>query len=123
MGFITVLAIKMINSKEDAFDKDYYEKGLAFDKEYDLKQNVIKDKTLPKISQKDDFVNITFQKVDSGTIVFKRPSNQKQDISFNAIQQEMKINKSSLAKGEWRLQIRWTANSKQYLYETNLFIP
>ena len=123
MTFISVLVFKMFSTAEDGFDKDYYEKGLAFDKEYDLKQNVITDNAQPKVSQDDDFVNITFSKIDSGSVIFKRPSNQKQDVFFNVDQKEIQIPKSSLAKGEWKLQLKWTAENKNYLYETNLFMP
>ncbi len=50
MTFIIALSTKMILSdKDDLVDKDYYEKGLNYDLDYQRKQNMENDKAEPKI--------------------------------------------------------------------------
>lgn len=123
MIFITVLVVKMFNTAEDSFDKDYYEKGLTYDVDYQQKQQVITDKATPKVTQTGDYVSIHFNVVDSGVLKFKRPSNQKKDQAFTFKSSKVLIPKSNFAKGEWRLIIHWYANNKKYLFETNLYMP
>lgn len=124
MLFITVLVIKMYKSaEEDSFDKDYYEKGLHYDVEYQQKQQVITDHVQPIIKQTDDFVNINLVAVDSGTVNFKRPADSKKDQLFSINKTETQIPKSGLEKGEWQIVIQWKVGAKKYLYQKNLFMP
>ncbi len=123
MIFITVLVVKMFSTAEDGFDKDYYEKGLTYDLDYQQRQQVITDHAQPRVTQNDDYVNIRFSAVDSGTVKFKRPSNQNKDQIFAFTDSIVQIPKTSFEKGEWKLVIGWSANQKQYLFDTNLFMP
>nr|MBC7611586.1 FixH family protein [Pseudopedobacter sp.] len=123
MGFITILAIKMTYSKDDAFDKDYYEKGLAFDQEYDLKQNVINDQVTPSIILNDSTLLLVFKSLDQGSIKFKRPSDKTKDILLNIDASTVTIPRTKFEKGEWRLVINWSASNKNYLFEKSLYIP
>ncbi len=122
MIFITVLVVKMFRSAEDSYDKDYYEKGLAYDVEYDQKQQVLTDQVTPNIDQNGDFVSISFAAVDSGSVQFKRPSNQKLDQYFSFTDTLVQIPKSKFEKGEWKLIMHWEAKQKKYLHEHNLFM-
>ena len=123
MTFISVLVIQMFRTAEDSFDKDYYEKGLTYDIDYQQKQQVINDKATPNILQTDDFISIKFTSVDSGTVNFKRPSDSKKDQIFFFDNANVLIPRPSLEKGEWKIIIHWTANQKKYLYETNMYMP
>ena len=123
MIFITVLVVQMFRTAEDSFDKDYYEKGLAYDVDYQQMQQVIADKAQPNIQQNDEFVTITFMEADSGTVNFKRPSDRSKDQLFSFNQKEVQLPKSSFDKGEWQIIIRWMVGQKKYLYQTNLFMP
>lgn len=123
MIFITVLVVQMFRTAEDSFDKDYYEKGLTYDVDYQQMQQVVTDKAQPSIQQNDEFVTITFMDIDSGTVNFKRPSDRAKDQLFSFNQKEVQLPKASFDKGEWRIVIRWTAGRKKYLYQTNLFMP
>ncbi|HET8828108.1 MAG TPA: FixH family protein [Pelobium sp.] len=122
MIFITVLVVQMFRTAEDSFDKDYYEKGLAYDIDYDQQQQVITDKAEPIIKQTEDYVIISFVGVDSGTVNFKRPSDRTMDQSFTFNQKDIQFPKSNFEKGGWRIVIRWTTDQKKYLYQTNLFL-
>lgn len=123
MGFISILAIKMINSKDDAFDKDYYEKGLAFDKEYDLKQHVIDDQVTPSITLNDSTLLIVFKGLEEGNIKFKSPSDKSKDSSLHIASSTVAVSRDKLEKGEWNLVINWTNNQQNYLFEKSLYIP
>lgn len=123
MLFISALVVQMFKTAEDGFDKDYYEKGLAYDVDYQQKQQVITDKVQPQISQTDDAVKISFAVADSGTVQFKRPSNQSKDQFYTFKSNQVNISKADFEKGEWKLIIRWSANQKQYLFDANLFMP
>ena len=41
MSFIVFLVVMMLNTPEDSFDKNYYEKGLAYDLDYQKKSRPI----------------------------------------------------------------------------------
>jgi hypothetical protein len=112
----------MFRSAEDSFDKDYYEKGLAYDVEYQQKQQVITDQAEPTISYNDEVLSITFKAADSGQINFKRPSSKKEDKVINFTDNELNINRKELLNGEWKIILKWTYNQKNYLYEKNIFL-
>lgn len=122
MIFITVLVVQMFRTAEDNFDKDYYERGLAYDIDYNQMQQVIADKVQPLVKQTPAYVTINFAVADSGSVNFKRPSDSKKDQLFAFNQKELQFPKSNFEKGEWRIEIRWTAGDKKYLYQTNLFL-
>ena len=122
MSFITILVVLMFRSAEDSFDKDYYEKGLAYDVEYEQKQQVITDKAEPTISYNDTVLSITFKAAESGQINFKRPSSKKEDKVINFTGNEVNINRKELLNGEWKMIIRWTNNQKIYLFEKSIFL-
>lgn len=123
MIFITVLVVQMFRTAEDSFDKDYYEKGLAYDVDYDQMQQVIKDKVQPAVTQDDEFITINFTAVDSGEMSFKRPSDRAKDQHFAFDKKEVQLPKSGFDKGEWKVVIHWTVAQKKYLYQTNVFMP
>lgn len=122
MSFITILVVLMFRSAEDSFDKDYYEKGLAYDVEYQQKQQVITDQAEPTISYNDEVLSITFKAADSGQINFKRPSSKKEDKVINFTDNEVNINRKELLNGEWKIILKWTHNQKNYLCEKNIFL-
>ena len=51
MAFIITLAVLMIKSgSDDLVDKDYYQKGIEYDKDYERKSQMQKDQAEPEIS-------------------------------------------------------------------------
>jgi hypothetical protein len=122
MSFITILVVLMFRSAEDSFDKDYYEKGLAYDVEYEQKQQVITDQAEPTISYNDEVLSITFKAADSGQINFKRASSKKEDKVINFTDNEVNIKRKELLNGEWKIILKWTYDQKNYLYEKSIFL-
>lgn len=124
MGFVIFLVVLMFRAPDDSFDKDYYEKGLAYDEEYNQKKQVLIDSVAPAIKlEGENGFSIEFSSIDSGKLRLIRPSNHLEDKEYVLADKRTIINTQKLNKGEWNLSIQWKANQKDYLFEKNLFIP
>ena len=125
MAFIITLAVLMIRSgSDDLVDKDYYQKGIEYDKDYDRKSQMQKDQAEPEISIGDS-IRIVFNKPMTGTVRFLHPSDNKKDhiVSLNSgIAKEVALSLSDIAKGHWKLIIEWKSDAKEYLYEKSITI-
>lgn len=127
MSFIIILAVKMINSKTDALvDNDYYEKGLAYDKDYNRKEQVKTDGAAPEIKVKDGYILLKFKDKVVGEAKLIRNSDKRLDrkimISTDTLH-SVKIPAVELEKGRWRLIISWTTDGKAYLDEQEVMVP
>lgn len=128
MTFIVVLAVLMIRSETDALvDQDYYERGLNYDHEFSLKEQVIKDKALPTITVSDKNVTITFKTEAFGTLKIMRTAKKSMDrmMSFKTDNEKNVILTSKdLVKGNWKFIMQWKAsNGNAYLNEQEVLIP
>ena len=125
MAFIITLAVLMIRSgSDDLVDKDYYQKGIEYDKDYDRKSQMQKDQAEPEISIGDS-IRIVFNKPMTGTVRFLHPSDNKKDhiVSLNSgIAKEVALSLSDIAKGHWKLIIEWKSDAKEYLFEKSITI-
>ena len=122
MSFVVFLVVLMFRAPDDSYDKDYYEKGLSYDKEYTQKQNVLDDNAKPEITFEGAKLMILFKAIESGKLTLYRPSDNKLDQVFDLKHQQTEINTNDLAKGEWKLIAEWNYSGKSYLYEQNVFI-
>lgn|GEM_PF-81569 len=122
MTFVIVLVVMMFKSSDDSYDKDYYEKGLNYDKVYEQKKNVLDDKAAPAVHINAEFIVIDFLELESGKVEFFRPSDNRLDKTFQVNGKQLKLPLSELAKGEWKLIAEWSSKGKSYLYEKNVFI-
>lgn len=123
MSFVIFLVVMMFQAPDDSFDKDYYEKGLAYDKQYNQKKQVITDHATPEIKLEEDSFYILFSALDSGKLNMIRPSDHLEDKEFALVNSKTAINTKNIKKGEWKLVLEWNASGKEYLFEQNLFIP
>jgi len=128
MVFIIGLSMKMIFSeKDDLVDKNYYEKGLNYDHDYQRKQNVLNDKAEPLITLSPGQLQVLFSKPVKGTLRLSHPSDNNKDKAFKI---ELKDNEPLVlpldelnGKGQWRLSAEWESEGRQYLFEKYVFIP
>lgn len=122
MSFITCMGVYMFMQPDD-YDQKYYEKGLAFDKEYDKEQRAVNEHMQPTVSIVEKDLKILFHDNAKGQLHFIRPSDRHLDktLIFNNSQVAVPINQ--LAKGQWQLVFEWGSNGKQYLYKQEMFIP
>lgn len=125
MAFIITLAVLMIRSgSDDLVDKDYYQKGIEYDKDYDRKSQMQKDQAEPEISVGDS-LRIVFNKPATGIVRILHPSDNKKDriVSLNSgIAKEVALSLSDIAKGHWKLIIEWKSDAKEYLFEKSITI-
>ena len=126
MSFIVVLGILMFNSKDDALvDKDYYEKGLDYDKDYNRKEQVKKDDAVPELSVLADELLITFKAAAEGELKLIRNSDQRMDkkaVISTDQHQQVKIPLKGISKGRWKIILSWTTDGKAYLNEQEVMI-
>ncbi|MCX2453523.1 FixH family protein [Pedobacter sp. PLR] len=126
MSFIIILAIKMCNSSPDALvDNDYYEKGLNYDKEYQLKEQVKTDHARPQIQVGSEGIILTFKTAAEGKINMVRTSDKRMDkvIQIKTDEQHrVAIPLTGIAKGRWKLIINWNSAGKSYLDEQEVMV-
>lgn len=128
MSFIGILAVLMLRSKTDALvDQDYYEKGLNYDEDYQLKENVIRDDASPKVSIQGKSILILFKTEATGKIKLMRVSDQRKDkmISFRTNEmKEAELSATALTAGLWKLIVTWqSVNGSSYLMEQEINVP
>lgn len=126
MSFIIILAVKMFNSSPDALvDNDYYEKGLAYDKEYQLKEQVKTDHAKPEIQVGTEGIILTFKAPAEGKVSLVRTADKRMDkmIQINTDEQyRAAIPLTGIAKGRWKLIINWNSAGKSYLDEQEVTV-
>lgn len=126
MLFIIGMGVYMVSRPTDDYDKQYYEKGLAFDKEYTREKQVVTDKAQPLISFADKEMVVKFTEPADGVLKFKRSSDRHMDktitIESNA-DNTMRIPLSQLAAGQWLLHFEWVSHQKSYEYEQEIYLP
>jgi hypothetical protein len=125
MSFIITLAVLMIRSdSDDLVDVNYYEKGIEYDKDYDRKNQLIKDMAEPEINVTDQ-LTIIFKSPAKGSLRFIHPSDKTKDntISIDSgNDNQVQIPLDEYRKGHWKVSIEWESNQKSYLYEKNIII-
>lgn len=123
MAFVLCLVVLMFQAPDDSFDKDYYEKGLAYDEEYNQKKRVLTDNAAPVIKLEKNSFYVEFSAIDYGELKLQRPSSHLDDEEYVLMDRKTIISTERLKKGEWNLIIKWKVNNTDYLFEKNLFIP
>lgn len=126
MLFIVVLGSIMFNSRTDALvENDYYEKGIAYDKVYNKKEQVKTDHAIPLLNVSSTAVTLQFRAAAKGSIRLMRTSDKKLDrlINFESgAENKVSIPAANLLKGSWRLIADWQSEGKDYLYEQEITI-
>lgn len=125
MAFIITLVVFMMRSdSDDLVDKDYYKKGIEYDKEFALKTQVQTDLAEPEISVADS-LKIVFKKPAIGKLNFLHASKKENDYTVNfetGPKNEFNLPLNNTSKGNWKLTIEWKSNDKEYLFEKNILI-
>lgn len=126
MTFIVVLAVMMFNSKPDALvDNDYYEKGLNYNADYNLKEQVKADHAAPEILILPGEILLKFKAAAEGKVKIVRPSDKRMDkvVNFKTdAAYRSAIPSKEIAKGRWKLIITWNSAGKSYLDEQEVMV-
>ncbi len=127
MVFILGLGWFMVTSGQDGLvENDYYEKGLQYDEDYRLKQQVIKDNATPEISVVQGLLSIQFRSASRGAVqlicLADKAMDRRLNFSTNS-DNSVEMDADSLQKGAWRLKVKWESNGKHYLSEKEIVLP
>lgn len=126
MSFIVILGVLMFNSKDDALvDKDYYEKGLDYDKDYIRKERVKTDDAAPEISVSATELIISFKAAAEGELRLLRNEDQHRDKKAaikTDLSHQVKFPLEGLGKGRWRIILSWQSGGKAYLNEQEIML-
>jgi hypothetical protein len=126
MTFITVMGVYMFKNSPKDFDRQYYEKGLAYDSVYTKEKQVITDNAQPTVRVDRNTMHITFTKAANGTVRFERPSDPSLDrvLPFETdSSNELLIPMQKFALGEWHITLDWKSSGTKYLYQKEMFLP
>lgn len=126
MAFIIALSTKMIFSdKDDLVEKDYYERGLNYDRDYLRKKNTEQDHAEPQIEQGPDSIRITFVQPATGVMKLAHASDRRRDKSFTINSDQsgnVFIPVRGIERGYWHLALEWKSGQKMYMFEKGIFI-
>jgi len=125
--FIVTLGWIMLSSKPDGLvDSNYYEKGLKYEGEFNMKEQTIKDGKVPEILLTADILTIRFKTDASGMIKMMCVADKSKDRVLNFKTNENKqvgISTGGLTAGLWRLEISWKDLEAKYLYDKEVVLP
>lgn len=128
MLFIIGMSVVMImrSQDDDLIEKDYYQKGLDFNADYNKQQEAAQDADAPIIEANKEGLKIFFSTSSAYTLECKRPANAALDKTFKgqAIdQQTLNIARSELATGPWYIELSYQKNGKSYLIKREIMLP
>ena len=128
MTFILAMATKMVidGGDDDLVEKDYYEKGLDYDKEYDLQTGAVTDSVIPGFTASKDGLVISFKSPVQYKLVSKRASDSKLDRVFEGesdSENQMIISRAELKSGPWNLHLQFTVKGKEYVVAREITMP
>ena len=128
MTFIIAMATKMFISAgdDDLVEKDYYEKGLSYDKQYDLQKVALADSVIPHIQVDQSGLAITFTSSSSYKLLCRRASDSALDKLIRGTTDSdnlLFISRSELRGGPWKLHLEFTQAGKDYLVEREIIMP
>jgi hypothetical protein len=124
--FILALGAYMLSKQgnDTLVESNYYEKGLRYEEEYQLKANTFSDHAEPVITVNPNQVIIRLKDSASYSLVLMRPSNAKADKKQegNTIGNDhlILLERKPADKGLWYLDLKWESNHKQYQYKKSI---
>lgn len=126
LGCIAFVAFR----RYDLVEPDYYEKGLEYQKQLGKIRPTAADSPVISHDENTHMLTLSFPKersasIDSGSILFFRPSDAKLDFQVNMSldsNNQQQIDDKRLRKGFWRLKIDWFSEGKNYYFEDVLLI-
>jgi hypothetical protein len=128
-AFLAVMVTIMVRQDIGLVSKQYYQDDLAFQQQYERKQNTGLLEVSPDVTIKDNrFIVVNFHTrmyVEDGELKLIRPSSERLDqhfqlrVSSDSVQQfELK----PLERGPYRVKMTWTMGGKEYYLEKLIVI-
>ncbi|MEA3443222.1 MAG: FixH family protein, partial [Bacteroidota bacterium] len=122
--FITFAMTQNLNLVED----DYYKKGANYTEQMEIDKRSAKYLNTIYIQDDGEKISIFFpdgfaENLKNGTMLFFRPSDNNNDITFEINDQSnvQSIDKKKLIKGRYIVKISWQSDSRYYI-EKDFFV-
>lgn len=118
MSFIITLVVIMMNNDTDLVTEDYYQKELAYNKQYDAQQNYMKAGESIEVNILKDTFFLSFPNaLQTGKVEVEliRPNDKNQDANFTIeAQEKVMIPTAILPKGAFDCVLHGTFDGKPY---------
>ncbi|SFD33506.1 FixH protein [Chitinophaga sp. CF118] len=124
---ILTLVTKSMNTRLDLVTPDYYGEELKYQQVIDGRKQALNLSSPIAISQEEHTITLAFpsemQNIPlTGNVLFYRASDSRQDVSLSLKKGLLIIDKNRLHKGNYRIQLKWQANGKQYFQENEMMV-
>lgn len=124
--FIVAMVVYMfsVHGNDALVDKDYYEKGINYNQEYNAKHNVAEEGAQPIITINKSQVSIQLKDSAAFELKLQRPSTVNDDIlikgNTSGKSNLIQLNSTTMPKGLWFLELKWKSNNKEYLFKKDI---
>ena len=124
-AFIGYMVVKAFQEDFDLVAEDYYAQEINYEQKMVKLANA--ESLGKKVDSRQEAKNLVFKFPDrnvSGTVQFYHPSREIFDKTFDITPSEglQVISKQELIPGNYRININWNADGKDYLQESKIFI-
>jgi hypothetical protein len=126
---LAILFLVFLTFRNDIIlvEKDYYPKGLQYQTRLDEMANAKSENAVFQILQNQNELIIAFPDVmiDSGNLLFFRPSDSKMDRNFKVSQSDsnaVHLPLQQFTKGKYILKSQWSYQGKNFYTEKVIFI-
>ncbi|MBX2963859.1 MAG: FixH family protein [Cyclobacteriaceae bacterium] len=128
-AFLAIMVTIMMRQDIGLVSKNYYAEDLAFQEQYERKQNTEQLAVKPEVLIEESmYLKVLFYSdkfVEGGELKIFRPSSDKldQQIQLKASSDSVQVfTLQPLAQGTYRVKMTWTMDSKEYYIEKVIFI-
>jgi len=101
--------------------RDYYERGTDYTSQMETRARSARFEPLVNISDEKDSLRIVFPEeltgiIDSGNVLFYRPSDNKLDLNFplKVVQNVFTATKANTVSGRYIIQVQWFTEGKEF---------
>ncbi len=125
--FMLTLVYMTTTHEENLVEKDYYPKGINYQTRIDAIENANSINAIFVANQDENniIINLPDIQVDTGTVLFFRPSGNSLDRTYEIVMTEEKkmvLPKSNFKHGKYILKINWFFDGKEYYVEQVFFV-
>lgn len=131
--FVTgMLSMVFIASRQtnEMLDENYYVEEKKFQSLIDAQTSLKSIQEMPLLVQNDSEVTVqlppsSFDQIQDAQIHFLKPDNQKLDVNFEILpnsEGQFAISKSELAKGVYKVRVKWTNDQQMYYSDEQFYV-
>ncbi len=125
IGFISTLAVFMMNANTELVSEEYYLEEIEFGTEIKAQSNALSDSSSVNSEVSDAGVYLTIETpttIEEGVVHLHRPNNKELDVQQPLEGKHIFIDRAVLETGKYRLTIDWNDGQKQFQLRKDLWI-